>query len=308
MTETLTKVKKQQYYLDLLKGIAEEKQLHQTGFYQLDALLTVLGSEVRHRRISRQEITYVNTIFGNEFLKKTLQGRGLLKPCGYSGDYLLLDRIYTCYTSDDSRYRIWDAYFQQQPAIRAIRHRKSYFQDLVLSKVAQIRNLKILNVQSGSGRELMELYRKLPPGHNVNTSCVEMDDDAIAYSTGLNSNYLRKIKYVHANIFNYDNPQQQDLIWAAGMLDRISDREVISVLQLFRSWLKSGGEIVVGNFNSKHYPSRDYMELLCEWEVHSRTEGRLIELARKAGFSFDQIRIGSEKENLIQFLHLTART
>ncbi|NAS10824.1 class I SAM-dependent methyltransferase [Poritiphilus flavus] len=308
MPDALTTVKKQRYYLELLKGIAEEKQLDQTGFYQLDALLTVLGSEVRNRRISRQEIAYVNTIFGMDFLKETLQGRGLLKPCGYSGDYLILDRIYTYYTSDDPKYRLWDAYFQQQVAMRAIRHRKTYFQDLVMARVAENRNLRILNVISGSGRELMELYRELPPGHNVNTTCVEMDDDAIAYSKGLNANYLRKIKYVHTNIFSYNNPVGQDLIWAAGLLDRSSDEEVVSALELFKNWLNPGGEIVLGNFNAKHYPSRDYMELLCEWELNCRTEGKLTELAGKAGFGFDQIRIGAEKENLIQFLHLKVKS
>ena len=64
-----------------------------------------------------------------------------------------------------------------------------------------------------------------------------------------------------------------------------------------------GGELVIGNF-SRANPSRSYMELVGEWNLHHRSEDQLRELALQAGADADQLSVGREPENVNLFLHL----
>jgi extracellular factor (EF) 3-hydroxypalmitic acid methyl ester biosynthesis protein len=89
-----------------------------------------------------------------------------------------------------------------------------------------------------------------------------------------------------------------------GLLDYFNDKAFILTLKKMKNWLKLNGEIIIGNFNENHNPSRDYMELFGEWFLNHRTEIKLKELAEKAGFKSENVRIGKEKENINLFLHI----
>ncbi len=76
------------------------------------------------------------------------------------------------------------------------------------------------------------------------------------------------------------------------LFDYFNDKTFVAILKKMKNWLKPGGEIVVGNFNDNHNPSRNYMEILGEWYLEHRSENTLKQLALKArfeelGISFD---------------------
>ena len=104
----------------LLKQFIKNERLMHANFYQLDELLAITAYEYRKGSVSRKDIVDVNASFGREFLEKTLHGRGFLKPNGYPGDYLFLDRIYTNHISANPKYGIWDEYVQQNGAPNAV--------------------------------------------------------------------------------------------------------------------------------------------------------------------------------------------
>jgi hypothetical protein len=64
-----------------------------------------------------------------------------------------------------------------------------------------------------------------------------------------------------------------------------------------------GGEVVVGNF-SEFNASRDYMELMGDWYLEHRSEGRLRELAEKAGAKAGQVEVKWEPEGVNLFVHV----
>jgi hypothetical protein len=69
------------------------------------------------------------------------------------------------------------------------------------------------------------------------------------------------------------------------------------------SFLKSGGELVIGNF-SLNNPTRDYME--CgNWFLHHRSPDELFKLAEECGVSRDKILVKSESLGVNLFLHIT---
>jgi len=289
--------------LDLLKQCIKNEQLNYDNFFQLDELLAITGYEFRNGRVSKEAIAEINSCFGQEFLENTLHGRGYLKPNGYPGDYLFLDRIYTNHVSENPKYRIWDEYVQQSGGPNAVRNRKAYFKHLVKAKGKSGANTKVLNVISGSGRELAELYQEQKT-KNIHTTCVEIDREAIQFSKQLNASNLDCIHYIHSNIFRFQTEEKYDFIWAAGLFDYLNDKAFVKLLLRFKKWRKKGGEIVIGNYNEAHNPSRNYMEILGDWHLIHRTEKQLLHLAQKAGFTAQEIHVTRMPDNVILYLHL----
>ena len=290
--------------LELLKQFITNEQLAHHNFYQLDELLAITAYEFRKGRISKEEIQELHRSFGSEFLKNTLHGLGFLKPNGYPGDFLFLDKIYTNFISENPKYRIWDEYVQQNGAPNAVRNRKEYFKHRVKAKLRVNNDINILNVVSGSGRELLELYDSLAPNQKINTKCIEIDPHAILFSKELNKKHQQNIAYVQSNIFRYLSRETYDFIWAAGLFDYVNDKAFVMLLKKFKALLKGGGEILIGNYNEAHNPSRDYMEILGDWHLIHRTEAQLIELAKQAGFLDDEIRVNRMPDNIILYLHI----
>lgn len=289
--------------LDLLKQFIEEEQLTADNFFQLDELLAITSYEFQKGVFSKEAITSISTYFGNEFLKNTLHGKGFLKPNGYPGDFLFLDGIYTDHISSDPKYCIWDEYVQQNGASKAVRNRKEYFKNLVKAKKRSASKMKVLNIVSGSGRELAELYSDVSM-KSIHTTCVEIDEKAIAFSKELNKTNLDCIEYINSNIFRYQTEESYDFIWAAGLFDYFNDKTFVKLLMRFATWQKKGGEIVIGNFNEAHNPARDYMEILGDWRLIHRTEEQLLQLARDAGFSENEIYVSRMPDNVILYLHI----
>ncbi len=289
--------------VELLKQFIKSELLTHSNFSQLDELLAITAYEYRLESVSKEDIAKINNSFGQEFLENTLHGRGFLKPNGYPGDYLFLDRIYTNHLSSNPKYCIWDKYVQQNGAPNAVRNRKEYFKHLVKAKAKSTPQLNVLNVISGSGRELAELY-DASLENNILTTCVEIDEEAIAFSKQLNKAHLGQIEYINSNIFRYQTEKTFDFIWAAGLFDYLNDKAFVKLLIRFKEWQKEGGEIVIGNYNEAHNPSRNYMEILGDWHLIHRTEEQLLNLARQAGFGEHEIHVSRMPDNAILYLHI----
>src|SRR5947209_9621878 len=67
-------------------------------------------------RATRQQLQQVWLNEGDDFLRDTMQGFGLLKPHGYAGDFEMIDRIHTGWKSPNPKLVRWDEYFHAQSA------------------------------------------------------------------------------------------------------------------------------------------------------------------------------------------------
>ena len=61
----------------------------------------------------------------------TIQGSSIIKPYGYSGDFEIIDKIYTLHTAEEEPYRSWDRLFHTSKAAIAVRNRKEYFKQIL---------------------------------------------------------------------------------------------------------------------------------------------------------------------------------
>lgn len=253
---------------------------------------------------SFEEIT--NGLRKSDFLKDSTSiiGHVLNKPYGYAGDFEIIDRLYTNDVSND--YYSWDKYILNTNAVKAVQNRKTYFKKLVLNKFRKGDTCSLLNIASGPARDLKEVYDLIYQSEQLQTTCIDMDANAIEYAKEVNKGYTHNIEFINKNVLRYNTEDKYDLVWSAGLFDYFEDRAFLMTLKRMKEWMSENGEIVVGNFNADHNPTRSVMEVLGDWHLHHRSEKELVDLAVKAGFSKDQISIGREPENINLFLHIKA--
>ncbi len=270
---------------------------------EVSEIIATIIDDYRSGRISKEQISRL--IKEHSQLQSTIQWHGFSKPYGYSGDFAIIDKIYTHHITPVKEAACWDEYFHTQAAPIAVRNRKTYFKKWIAEKVDSIgTRFNLLNIASGPARDLYEAYNALDKEHVLRTTCVEMDPDAIAFAKTLNKSHLDSVTFIQKNIFRYQDTTVYDGIWSAGLFDYFDDKTFVRILRRMRDWIGEGGEIVIGNFNADHNPSRDYMELLGDWYLHHRTEHQLIDLALQAGYPRGTTRVQREPENVNLFLHI----
>jgi 2-polyprenyl-3-methyl-5-hydroxy-6-metoxy-1,4-benzoquinol methylase len=288
-----------------LLAMIKQKGSFNIDYYPfIDQLVSTVGHLKREESISDSDMNEIRHFFGQDFLENTLQGMALLKKYGYAGDFMMIDKIYTGNTSDNLFFSSWDKYFNNHAAPKAVRNRKQYFKQLVLQKLQTTKSVKLLNVASGPARDLLELYAEKPAATKLETLCIEMDSHAITYAEELTLAHTADIRFINKNIFKFDTEESFDLVWSAGLFDYFDNKAFVYVLNKFKNWVTGQGEIVIGNFNESHNPSREYMELFGEWYLHHRSADELKTLAIEAGFDESQLTVGTEPENVNLFLHI----
>lgn len=262
--------------------------------------LSSLATMVNNKQVPDPELNAVRNYLRSTFSTSCMQGFALTKPYGYAGDYEIIDRIYTNYLSTETNYINWDRYFQASAAPKAVRNRKSYFKDLVAAR--SLPPHKVLNVASGPCRDVLELFEE-NPNINVSIDCVEADERAITYAKRLTHRHAHRINFIHNNVFKFTTENRYDLIWSAGLFDYFDDRAFALCLRRLLTFVKPGGEIVIGNFSTEN-PSRPYMEIFGEWFLHHRSANDLVRLAESAGVRRNDIDVGREEEGVNLFLHI----
>lgn len=162
--------------------------------------------------------------------------------------------------------------------------------------------IRVLNVASGPGRDMLRFFEGHPALRDrVWFDCVEQDAKAIAHASRVCDQYRDRIDFAHGNALTFATGQRYDLVWSAGLFDYFEDWAFGFMLRRLRALLNPNGELVIGNFSSVN-PSRAYMEL-GEWFLKHRSPVTLEALARRAGFSSDQIAVRSEPTGVNLFLH-----
>ena len=292
--------------LDQLNAIIERGGPRSEEYKEVLEYASLLSDMVNEGILSKQEIhATLNTA---ELLsdKNSLIGHINLRPYGYAGDFHVIDRMYQKELGDTTQQN-WDLFIVDQPAAVAVRNRKNYFINLINKLLFDRERLELCNVASGPGRDLLEVYRQLPPEKQLYTTCIEMDENAISHAQALTAPYDKSITYINRNIFRFQTTKKYDLIWSVGLFVYFNVKAIMMLLNCFKEWLNPGGMIVIGNFNEDFNPCRGFMELFGSWYLNHRNGKDLLNLARQARFDTDLISVGREEENINLFLHLQIR-
>jgi extracellular factor (EF) 3-hydroxypalmitic acid methyl ester biosynthesis protein len=281
------------------KGTLERSEFPILKFYEDE-----IGRMIQSGELTEEDILRLRNSFTEDYLQNSIHGRFLRKPLGYAGDFLMIDSIYQQKISSNTTYASWDKYMYSSSASVAVRNRKSYFKRQVQQKLTEKGSLKLLNIASGPGRDLLEVYQEKNQNNYLSTLCVDMDANAIKYAKNLLQEFTSDVQFIHKNIYKFQTKEKFELVWSAGLFDYFNDRVFVAVLNKLRAFCKPGAEIIIGNFNQNNNPNRTFMEVFFDWHLHHRTEEELEKLAISAGFGDCNIRIGMEPENVNLFLHI----
>lgn len=288
--------------MELIERLVNQGGPSKQDYAALDAWIADICRLIADGRISPDEIEKVQAAFGDAFSARTLQGFAFAKPHGYAGDFEIIDRIYREYVTPDPGLTAWDAYWQRHSAPRAVRNRKHYFLDQLRSRAAALtRPMRVLNVASGPGRDMLE-YFETDGVRETHFHCLDQDPEAIAYAANLCRQYAHWITFTRTDVLRFRAREKYDLVWSAGLFDYFEDRLFRVILKRLLAAVAPGGELIIGNF-APNNPSQHWMAL-CNWVLHYRDADELVALAEDCGVPRSCISIGMEPEGINLFLHI----
>jgi extracellular factor (EF) 3-hydroxypalmitic acid methyl ester biosynthesis protein len=293
-----------QQEIEYLKILAEDGGPAESQYEELGNLYKTLNLKRKKGTMSESEVMSIWHALPDVFCTTdTMQGYALLKPHGYSGDFVIIERIYQGWLSPKEHLVNWDRFFHFQEAPRAILNRKKYFLDILSALDKKDGKRDVLNIGCGPSQDVVEF---LSQGEShIFFECVDYDKDAIEYSYNKvkEKGFLSNLEFHRDNALKFRPSRQYDLIWSAGLFDYLDEKTFTMLLSRQLDFIKDGGELVVGNF-SLNNPTRDYME--CgKWFLYHRSPDDLIKIALECGVPREKVSIKSESLGVNLFLHIS---
>jgi hypothetical protein len=237
--------------------------------------------------------------------------RAFEKPRGYAGDAVMLDFVYSgaapAGTTDLGREVFRST--AGSPNGRSVVARRDRLAELIDEAAEARREPAILSVGCGHLREAQQA-RSAQTGWGGRFQALDQDAESLAVvqrQQGGNG-----VRTVHSSIGplvrGRSGIEGQDLVYAAGLFDYLSDTLAAGLLRALYSMLQPGGRLLVANFTPESH-GRGYMEACMDWWLVYRDEGRMEALAAagaSAGASRSSI-YGDGGGNIV-YLELTRNT
>lgn len=290
--------------VEYLKTLADNGGPNENQYEELGRLYKSVNMKRKQGVMSKEDVMSIWQALPDVYCTKdTMQGYVLLKPQGYDGDFIIIERIYQGWLSPNDHLANWDRFFHAQAAPRAVINRKQYFLDILRNLRKKDARTHVLNIGCGPSNDIIEF---LSEGKSeVIFQCVDYDKNAIEYSYNKikEKGWLSNVEFFRDNAFKFKPSRQYDLIWSAGLFDYLDEKTFKMLLAKQFAYLKAGGEIVIGNFSLDN-PTRDYME--CgNWFLYHRSPDDLMKIARESGIPDDKIAVKSESLGVNLFLHIS---
>ena len=235
--------------------------------------------------------------------EKTLIGHGFVKPYGYPGDFTLIDKIYQFEINEDTRFKNWDLFFQNQPGANAVRNRKDFFIQYCKSLIEIKKNAKVLILGSGPGSDVYEFLSNCTESNRITFDLIDFDQSAIDFSMKKNEKFNGQVSYNRINALRYNSYKLYDLIWSAGLFDYFKDKHFTFLIRKYFNCLTEDGEMVISNFSTKN-PTKRLMEVLSDWYLNLRAESDLYRIASDANIDKEMVSIDKEPLGINLFLKI----
>ncbi|MEM9718298.1 MAG: class I SAM-dependent methyltransferase [Bacteroidota bacterium] len=270
------------------------------------SLIAEIHQDKEEGKLSKSNLGLLQKQANLAFPVHTMHGHAIARPRVYSGDFELIDKIYTQYCSHSEHWAAWDRHFHSLPTFIAVRNRKAYFQKLLEKSLSGFStsssSFKVLNLLSGSCRPIKEFLQVHNP-ESMAFDCVEVDRHAIEYASGLLGHLGSSVRFVNQNVFRFKPETTYDLIWAGGLFNYLDDKLFMHMLKHVASWMSPGAKLAIGIVSDTN-PNIDYLEVLFDWRVYHRSTDQVISLVKEAGLGSLSQKLFSEPLNAIQFLEL----
>lgn len=245
------------------------------------------------------------------FQKSWFMQHALTKPRGYAGDYQMLTAVYDREIKSRGLGGYLDRYFLQTELGTSVPLRLQMAREYLSGLARERRQLRILNVASGPGRE----YRGgwgLPEDCRVEVICVDQDDSALDFvqqtvvPTLPPNQTLQLTKYNALKMGNATLNREVfgdcDVVYSIGLCDYIPDRLMIRLLRGWRETVKPNGIIYVAFKDCIEYGKEKY-QWLVDWYFYQRTVEECRDLFAQAGYDMSEMQMTrDETRSIINFI------
>ena len=242
---------------------------------------------------------------GAEMDKSKVHKRARYKPCGYAGDYMMIDWLYMKEINSKNGGEIWDYFLHRLQSSEAVRNRLSFFCEMIRYFAVRYKTgFSVLDLASGPCRDVFTAVEQSSSlTSSIHFHCVDLDENAIEYSRQLlQRNYENvNIQWEHSNAFFIKPTQKYDFVWSAGLFDYLNDRLAAALLKKMWRWTKDNGYLVIGNYHKNH-ATRNHLEWCGQWFLIHRDEDELLCLSKRAGIPEENCSFYTEHSGSCVFL------
>ena len=242
-----------------------------------------------------------------------LQNRARTKPRGYAGDWEMIGRIQDETLCDDPLGRLFDRYFQDQAAPRAVRNRMQLMTEWICDSVRECEGpFRVSFAGSALGVEIRDALHSMDvlDRERVSAILLDLDPAALDYAQSQLRWLLPPERLILAseNLFRLPDRTRaanqlanSNLLLCPGLFDYLEDEAAVKMLRVFWERLAPDGRLAVFQF-APHNPTRGYMEWFGNWYLIYRNQRQLADLAAAAGIPDGQIELGAEATGTDLFL------
>ena len=251
--------------------------------------------------------------FRDDFVKGDYLRWSLEKPCGYAGDYKIIDDIYQNSPRTVGFERLYDNYFQMSSISVAVRNRKEDFKRMICEFIKEqgSRPLKIMDLASGPCRDIFELIRHpLVEKGKISFHCYDADPNALEYASKLlkEDPRVQFFKQNAVRIALKKDPENSmesgyDLIFSTGLFDYLDYRVSVRLISNLKRLLNPGGKLIISDVRDKFSnPSIYFMEWVADWSLIYRDDDNFRNIFVDAGFPMESQAYRYEQQGVMQYI------
>ena len=248
-------------------------------------------------RVQREVLPYL-------LLTKSAE-RLYAKPRGYAGDFKSIDWIYADEAAGTGRLGpLLDRCFLDEPAAAAVRNRRGLLARAIRRHLDAHpdRPVRITSMACGPAREIFDVIDELGDASRFEATLIDIDQQALEQvqaeidRRGIGDH----LRTVHGNLIFLAMGRQkidlaeQDLMYSIGLIDYFNDKLVTKLMNWGSATLRTGGEMILGNFHPQN-PDKALMDHVLEWRLIHRSEADMDRLYEGSGFGRPTTRIEFEE-------------
>lgn len=217
------------------------------------------------------------------------------KPLGYAGDFITMNYIYDYndkYLGESSFEKLINRLTCSIPISRSNLKRRVYLKETIKEALKEKgEEVKITSIASGPARELLDLLESGEITRNIYFNCFDFEEKVFEYIKSRirsmeGNGPIKNLKLIRGNIVDLirkkdtrDKMQGQDLIYAFGIYDYLSDLLATKLTRALFDCLNQNGKLIICNSSSVKTDQRAYYEFLGEWEMIYRTNDELLKFS-----------------------------
>lgn len=302
-----------------------DKRNGQKKFDALCSEIALKGNEIVKQKIKDKKIVKDIKQAFRSILKKliydnsVLVRRALEKPRGYPGDYGIIESNYNNTAVSEGIGGYFDRCFLNNGYAVAVRNRKDKMRDVLLAfiKTSKKESISIVDLGSGSAREVRELMPMLPKNSaKLNFTCIDFDEESLEFSKKELSNVPSGVKlyYLKENLvalFSNDDYIDKhkgtaDMVYTIGFADYFLDTVLENLVRFSFGILSNNGVAAIAHKDIDADPVTPiYFDWFCDWKFVPRNQDQLIKIVKNSGIKNYSLSVEREKSGTIFFVKIT---